>query len=99
MATGASTRSLASSQPSTLGEFSPPAYALREMPPVSELPKDELGREIPVLLIEHPEIAAHLGDLKLDVSSGEEKEKILAVIKDMLGIRPIRRRHLGYVGP
>jgi hypothetical protein len=78
-------------------EFVSPAYAFRNMPP--DLPVDETEREIALLLWDHPEVANRLGNPDLRPLSPEEKRAMLATVKDMLGIKPIRRRHLGYVGP
>jgi len=73
------------------------AYAFRDMP--SNLPDDETEREIALLLWDHPEVANRLGTPDLRALSPEAKRVMLATVKDMLGIKPIRRRHLGYVGP
>lgn len=79
--------------------FEPPEYVLRKMPSFSDLPKDEIGREIALLLAENPQIASHFGDVNPDALPREAKAGLLANIKEKLGIRPIRRRRLGYVGP
>ncbi len=85
--------------PLTSVEFEAPAYALRERPQPSRLPKDDLGRDIAYLLAENADIASRFVDVDLDTLTVESKVLLLKQIKDLLGIRPTRRRHLGYVGP
>ena len=68
------------------------------MPSISTLPKDEIGREIALLLLEHPEIATRVGDVDLKSLSEEAQWTVLESIRDMLGIKPFRSRSLGYVG-
>lgn len=87
------------SEARTKQEFVTLLYALRGMPSPSDLPKDEIGREIALLLWEHRDIADRLGPINLWSLSADEKRSMLASVKEMLGIKPIRRRHLGYVGP
>jgi hypothetical protein len=80
-----------------ISEFEPPPYALREMP--SDLPKDEIGREIALLLSEHPDIVSQFGSINPNALPLEAKAEMLTSIKSILGIQPVRGRHLGYVGP
>ena len=77
----------------------PPASAVRDIPMPSRMPADELGRDIAFLLARHPELVASLGEPDLTTMSAESKSTLLAQIKARLGIRPVRRRDLGYVGP
>jgi hypothetical protein len=81
------------------GDFVTPAYALREIPMPSSMPKDEVGRDIAFLLAKHPEIASKLGDINLDAMAPEAKIELLHQVRGRLGIQPILRRRLGYVGP
>lgn len=78
-------------------DFQPPAYALREMP--DDLPADPLGREIALLMHEHPD--RFVGFSIADLAGWDDNTKaiLLGDIKEMLGIRPIRTRRLGHVGP
>jgi hypothetical protein len=87
---------IASEKARTRREFVPPSYALRDMP--SDLPKDQIGREIALLLWDHPEVAEQVGNVNLRTLSLEAKREMLESVRDMLGIKPIRRRRLGYVG-
>ena len=79
--------------------FQTPVYAFRDMPDDSDLPRDEIGRDIVVLLADHPELRRHFGSVNPNAMPVEAKKTLLADMKEMLGIQPIRRRHLGYVGP
>ena len=79
--------------------FEAPAYALRQMPSISNLPKDALGRDIAILLVENPDIRAQIGEVNLGSLSVADKVALLDRIKSALGIRPIRNRRVGYVGP
>jgi hypothetical protein len=99
MATLELTHSLiANAKTQTKREFVTPSYALRNTPAPSDLPKDELGREIALLLWSHPEIAKQVGDVNLQTLSAEAKRAMLKSIRGLLGIKPIRRRRLSYVG-
>ena len=44
-------------------EFVAPSYALRGTSAPAELPKDQLGREIALLLSNHPTVAKQIGAL------------------------------------
>ena len=81
------------------GGFQPPSYALREMPIHSDLPEDDLGRDIAVLIAEHPSVASQVGSFNVRSMTVDAKVEMLSRIKGLLGIKPLRRRHLGYVGP
>jgi hypothetical protein len=78
--------------------FVPPAYALRATTAPSDLPKDELGRELTLLLWSHPEIAQKLGSVDVRSLSADAKRSTLDAAREMLGIKPLRRQRLGYVG-
>jgi hypothetical protein len=80
-------------------EFAPPSYALRDMPAPSGLPEDEIGREIALLLWDHPDVAEQIGDVNLQELPRDAKRAMLDSIRQTLGISPIHRRRLGYVGP
>jgi hypothetical protein len=100
MATVELTQSLiAKAKTQTKREFVTPSYALRNTPAPSDLPKDELGREIALLLWSHPEIAKRVGDVNLRALPAEAKRAMLESVRSMLGIKPLRRQKLGYVGP
>jgi len=58
-----------------------------------------VAREIAVLLYEHRALAHELGEIDTGSLSIEGRRDLLTYIKSSLGIRPFRRRHLGYVGP
>ena len=92
-------RTSLSKKSQTSPEFVPPAYAFREMPPVSELPKDKIAREIVLLLRDHPDVASQFESLDLGTLPVEAKRAMLTEIKQRLDIKPIRTRRLGYVGP
>jgi hypothetical protein len=68
------------------------------MPSPSDLPMDEIERKIALLLWEHPELANQVRTTNLRTLALEAKVATLETVKGMLGIKPIRRRHLGYVG-
>jgi hypothetical protein len=74
-----------------------PAYALREIPTPAKMPEDHLGQDLAFLLASHPELALEVGDL--DGMPAAAKVALLADLKKRLGIKPIRTRRLGYVGP
>lgn len=74
-------------------------HVLRDMPSPSDLPKDRVGREIVLLLHEHCEIAEQFDIPSILALSVDGKMEVLSQIRGMLGIRPIRKRTLGYVGP
>ena len=75
-----------------------PSYALRVIPTPTKMPKDDLGRDIAFLLASHPEVAERFDHLDLDKIMTESKVALLAEIHGLLGIKPTRRRRLGYVG-
>jgi len=80
-------------------EVEPPAHALRDMPSLSSLPKDQVAREIVLLLHEHPEIAGEFDATRLSEKSAKDRADMLTRIKAALGIQPLRHRSLSYVGP
>jgi hypothetical protein len=100
MATVALPQSLiAKAKTQTKREFVTPSYALRNTPAPADLPKDELGREVALLLWYHPEIAKQVGDVNIRAMSADAKRALLMTARELLGIKPLRRRRLGYVGP
>jgi hypothetical protein len=78
-------------------DFGSPPYAFRRMPP--NPPSDPIERQIVVLLWDHPEVAKQVGAIDFEALSADAKRALLADVKGRLGIQPIRRRNLGYVGP
>ena len=81
------------------GGIQTPSYALRPMPVIPNPPKDDLGRDLAVLLYEHPEIRENLRVTDIASLSVSDKAQLLSQVKSALGIRPIRNRRVGYVGP
>jgi hypothetical protein len=80
-------------------EFAPPARALRSAPAPADLPKDQLGREIALLLWYHPNVAMQIGPVDLRAMSPDSKRALLKSARGMLGVKPLKREKLGYVGP
>lgn len=79
-------------------EFVTPPYALRSTPAPSKLPNCELHRELALLLWSHPEFARPVGDADPPSLSADAKQEMIAFIKAKLGIKPLIRRDLDYVG-
>jgi len=78
-------------------EFFPPADTFHNLPDPAALPRDEIGRELALLLHEHPHLAEVIGPVPPSLSDWEKRE-LLSQAKTALGIRPFRRPNLGYVG-
>ena len=79
-----------------MNEFIPPNSIFREMPGLDNFPKDEIGREITMLVFDHPD---QFGEINTDILTLEEKVKMLDAMKMTLGILPVVSSHLSYVGP
>lgn len=77
----------------------PPIVPGREMPVSVLKPTDHLGRQIEFLLWENPAVTQSLQNPDLSSMTVMEKEHLLRELRSILGIKPIPRRHLGYVGP
>lgn len=78
---------------------SPPGGLYRDVPKAQVRSIDHLGRSIEIMLSDNPGLANFYKGLILRSMSNEAKSVLLDDIKERLGIKPIRRRHLGYVGP
>lgn len=71
---------------------------IRDMPPYSSLPKDEVGREIAMLLWERPELASESRQIDLLSASHSKKVEFLDYLRERVGIARFRRPTIGYLG-
>jgi hypothetical protein len=94
-------------EPGVLAVPGPGPKHLREkVTDVRYLPKDELGREIVLLINCHPQLNLVFG-VEVSVNTigkivkqldTETKTKMLASLREALGIKPLKTRHLPYLG-
>jgi hypothetical protein len=80
-------------------EFYPPVGTFCALPDFDSLPSDQAGADLAVLFFEQPGLADRFGNPSIESLPFEARKELLAKVKLELGIRPFRRKHLGYVGP
>jgi hypothetical protein len=80
------------------GTIAPSRQSLQRPFP-KNLPKDPVGRDITILLFNHPELVAEFGEIKLKHLAKDDQTQLLVRIREKLGIKPTKSRRLPYVGP